>query len=436
MINPTVIAVTIFLIVYAFIITEKIHRSVIAMLGASAILLLGILDTKQAFYHHIDWETITLLIGMMILVGIINTTGVFQYLAVRAAKLAKGQPIRILILLSLLTAGLSAFLDNVTTVLLIVPVTFSITNILKVKSTPFLIAEILASNIGGTATLIGDPPNIMIGSSVKHLTFNDFLINLAPVIIIIMAVISILFYFIYRNQLKADAALIEKLMDMDEKSYIENPSLMKKSIVVLILTIVSFMLHSVIHVDPSTIAISAAAVLLLIGVKEKDIEKVFGYVEWPTIFFFAGLFILVGALQEVGVIKFLATKALAVTGGDLTVASLLILWVSGITSAFIDNIPYVATMIPLIKDMIVGLGLPVDSIQADTLWWSLALGACLGGNGTIIGASANVVVSGIAAREGKGFNFVEFFKIGFPIMIVTLIISHLYIYFRYLIHLS
>ncbi len=436
MISPTIIAVTIFLIVYAFIITEKIHRAVIAMLGASAILLLGILDTKQAFYHHIDWETITLLIGMMILVGIINTTGVFQYLAVRAAKLAKGQPVRILIMLSLLTAVLSAFLDNVTTVLLIVPVTFSITNILKVKSTPYLIAEILASNIGGTATLVGDPPNIMIGSSVKHLTFNDFLINLAPVIIIIMAVISILFYFIYRNQLKADATLIEKLLEMDEKSYIENPSLMKKSIVVLLLTIISFMLHSVIHVDPSTIAISAAAVLLLIGVKEKDIEKVFGYVEWPTIFFFAGLFILVGALQSVGVIKFLATKALAITGGDLTVASLLILWVSGITSAFIDNIPYVATMIPLIKDMIIGLGLPVDNIQADTLWWSLALGACLGGNGTIIGASANVVVSGIAAREGKGFSFVEFFKIGFPIMIVTLIISHLYIYFRYLIQLS
>ncbi|UWE03733.1 ArsB/NhaD family transporter [Laceyella sacchari] len=432
--SPAVIAVTVFLIVYAFIITEKLNRAVVALLGASAVIVLGILDTEKAFHEYIDWETIILLIGMMILVGIINKTGIFQYLAVKTAKLSGGNPVRIMIMLSALTALLSAFLDNVTTVLLIVPVTFSITRMLKVDVIPFLIMEAVASNIGGTATLIGDPPNIIIGSANKHLTFNDFLLNLAPVVIVIMAVVLLLVYLIYRRRMKVDQAMVTELMKLDEKAYITDQKLLIKSLIVLGLTILGFVLHSVIHIEAAVVAMTGATLLLLISVKDEDVEKVFEYVEWPTIFFFAGLFVLVGSLQEVGVIKLLATELLRVTGGDVSVASVLILWVSGIASAFVDNIPFVATMIPLIQDMIAGLGFAIDGRQADALWWSLSLGACLGGNGTIIGASANVVVAGLAAREKHGFSFWQFMKMGMPIMLLSLAISHLYIYLRYLIH--
>jgi Na+/H+ antiporter NhaD/arsenite permease-like protein len=432
--SPTVIAVTVFLIVYAFIITEKLNRAVVALLGASAVIVLGILDTEKAFHEYIDWETIILLIGMMILVGIINKTGIFQYLAVKTAKLSGGNPVRILVMLSALTALLSAFLDNVTTVLLIVPVTFSITRMLKVDAIPFLIMEAVASNIGGTATLIGDPPNIIIGSANKHLTFNDFLLNLAPVVIVIMAVVLFLVYLIYRRRMKVDQAMVNELMKLDEKAYITDQKLLTKSLIVLGLTILGFVLHSVIHIEAAVVAMTGATLLLLISVKDEEVEKVFEYVEWPTIFFFAGLFVLVGSLQEVGVIKLLASELLRVTGGDVSVASVLILWGSGIASAFIDNIPFVATMIPLIQDMIAGLGFAIDGPQADALWWSLSLGACLGGNGTIIGASANVVVAGLAARENQGFSFWQFLKMGMPIMLLSLAISHLYIYLRYLIH--
>ncbi|MFC7440236.1 ArsB/NhaD family transporter [Laceyella putida] len=433
--SPTFIAVTVFLIVYALIISEKVNRAIVALLGASVVIVLGILDTEKAFHRYIDWETIILLVGMMILVGIINKTGIFQYLAVKSAKLTGGSPIRILIMLSALTALISAFLDNVTTVLLFVPVTFSITRILKVDATPFLIMEAIASNIGGTATLIGDPPNIIIGSANEHLTFNDFLLNLAPVVILILIVVLFLVYVVYRRRMKVDQALTAQLMEMDEKSYLTDVALMKKSLVVLALTIVGFVLHSVIHIEPAVIAITGATLLMLISVKEADMEKVFSYIEWQTIFFFAGLFVLVGSLQEVGVIKLLATELLRVTGGDVSVAAVLILWVSGIASAFIDNIPFVATMIPLLQDMIASLGYPVDGVHAEVLWWSLSLGACLGGNGTIIGASANVVVAGLAAREKQGFTFWQFLKVGMPITLISLAISHLYVYLRYLIDL-
>lgn len=433
--SPTFISVAIFLIVYAFIISEKLNRAVVALLGASAVIALGILDAEKAFHQYIDWETIILLVGMMILVGIINQTGIFQYLAVKTAKLSGGSPIRILIMLSVLTALLSAFLDNVTTVLLIVPVTFSITRILQVKATPFLIMEAISSNIGGTATLIGDPPNIIIGSANKHLTFNDFLLHLSPAVILILTVVLFLVYLVYRRQLQADEAMVANLMKLDEKSYIADRLLMKKSLIILGLTILGFVLHSAIHIDAAVIAITGATLLMLIGVKEHEVEKVFDHVEWQTIFFFAGLFVLVGSLQEVGVIKWLATELLRVTGGDISVAAVLILWVSGIASAFIDNIPFVATMIPLIQDMIAGLGFSYDSTQAEVMWWSLSLGACLGGNGTLIGASANVVVAGLAAREKQGFTFWEFMKLGAPITLLSLAISHFYLALRYLIHL-
>ncbi|GMB08998.1 ArsB/NhaD family transporter [Thermolongibacillus altinsuensis] len=426
------LAIAIFLGAYAIIISEKVNRAIIALLGAALMIIFGIVDLHKAYTHHIEWGTITLLIGMMILVGITSKSGFFQYVAVKAAKMAKGNPINILVILSLLTAFLSAFLDNVTTVLLIVPVTFSITRMLHVNPVPFLISEVLFSNIGGTATLIGDPPNIMIGSANKHLDFNDFLINLAPVILVIMAVTIGILYFIYRKQLKADAKLIEQLMKLDEKQYIKDAVLLKKSVSVLGLTILGFILHSLIHVDAAVIAMTGAIILMLIGVKEHDLEDVFASVEWVTIFFFAGLFTLVGGLVDIGLIKSLAEKALEVTGGDIAVASYLILWVSGVASATIDNIPFVATMIPLIQDMAVGMGLSPDSPQIDVLWWSLALGACLGGNGTLIGASANVIVAGMASREGHGFSYFDFLKIGAPLTFIALLISHAYIFIRYL----
>jgi Na+/H+ antiporter NhaD/arsenite permease-like protein len=426
------LAIGIFLVTYAIIISEKINRAVIALLGAAFMIAFGIVDLHKAYTHHIEWGTITLLIGMMILVSITSKSGFFQYVAIKAAKMAKGNPINILVILSLLTATLSAFLDNVTTVLLIVPVTFSITRILRVNPVPYLISEVLFSNIGGTATLIGDPPNIMIGSANKHLDFNDFLFNLTPVIIVIMLVTVAILYFIYRNQLKSDQKLIEQLMQINEQEYIKDAALLKKSVTVLGLTILGFILHSVIHLDAAVIAMTGAVILMLIGVKEHELEDVLASVEWVTIFFFAGLFTLVGGLVDIGLIKSLAERALAVTGGDISVASYLILWVSGIASATIDNIPFVATMIPLIQDMAVGMGLSPDSPQIDVLWWSLALGACLGGNGTLIGASANVIVAGMASREGHGFSYFDFLKIGAPLTLIALLISHAYIWIRYL----
>jgi len=428
------LAVIIFLVTYAFIIAEKINRAIVALLGAILMVAFKIVDLESAYTHHIDWGTITLLIGMMILVGITSKTGVFQFAALKSAKFAKGDPIKILIVLSLLTAFASAFLDNVTTVLLIVPVTFSITRLLGVNPVPFLISEVLFSNIGGTATLIGDPPNIMIGNAVKHLTFNQFLFNLAPVVVVIILVTLVLLYFMFRRQLNVDESQKQKLMALNEKEYIKDPVLMKKSLIVLGLTILGFMLHSVVHLEPAVVAIAGATILMLIGVKEHDLEEVFHSVEWVTIFFFAGLFTLVGGLVDAGIIKSLAEQALELTNGHIPTAAILILWVSGVASAFIDNIPFVATMIPLIQDMAVGMGYSIDSPEINALWWSLSLGACLGGNGTLIGASANVIVAGMAAREGNGFSYMDFLKIGGPLTLVALAIAHVYIYFRYLVH--
>ncbi|HHZ5402977.1 ArsB/NhaD family transporter [Bacillus cereus] len=425
-------AIAVFLVTYGFIISEKLNRAVIALFGAAIMIIFGIVDLHAAFTSHIQWETITLLIGMMILVHITSQSGVFEFVAIKAAKAAGGKPIRILLLLSLLTAVGSAFLDNVTTVLLIVPVTLSITRILKVNPVPYFLSEVLFSNIGGTATLIGDPPNIMIGSANKHLDFNAFLLNLAPIVIIISIVTLGIIYFMYRNKLKTTTEQINILMGLNEKDYIKDHSLLLKSISVLGLTILGFILHSIIHVDAAVIAMTGATLLMLIGVKDHDIEDVFAHVEWVTIFFFAGLFVLVGGLIDIGLISSLAKEVIDVTNGDIGFAAILILWVSGIASATIDNIPFVATMIPLIQDLATGLGLSVDSPQIEVLWWALSLGACLGGNGTLIGASANVVVAGIAKREGHEFSYMDFLKIGFPLTIIALLLSHAYIYLRYL----
>lgn len=420
--SATAIPITIFLVIYGIIISEKINRTAISLFGAIVMIILGILNQEQAI-EHIDFNTIGLLVGMMIIVNILKRTGVFEYLAIRAAKKAKGDPWKILVLFAIITALSSAFLDNVTTILLIVPVTLVITDTLDTNPIPFMFTEILIANIGGTATLIGDPPNIMIGSA-TGLGFVDFIVNLAPVVIVISVATLFLLKLIYKDFLKATDENKQKIMKMDETITIKDTLLLKKSLIVLFITILGFMVHSQFHLESATIALGGAALLLVIS--KIDPEEILFEVEWTTIFFFMGLFILVGSLVEVGVIDNLAKKMLELTKGNLFVTTLTILWVSAIASAFLDNIPFVATMIPLIKAMTAS-----GQLDANPLWWALALGACLGGNGTIIGASANVIVTGIMAREGRPVSFMSFMRIGFPMMIVSIIISTIYLILFY-----
>lgn len=421
-----IIATSIFLITYAVIISERIHRTVAALVGAALVVLTGIIDPERAL-EAIDFNTIGLLVGMMIIVGITRHTGVFEFIAIKAAKLSKGEPLKIIAALSLVTAVLSALLDNVTTVLLIVPVTFAITRQLKITPLPFLIAEIIASNIGGTATLIGDPPNIMIGSA-TGLGFMDFVFNLTPVILIIYVVTVPLLQFIYRGQLSAQEELQANVMLLDEREELKDPVLLRKSLLVLALTILGFVLHQYVHLESSVIALSGATLLLLIS--REDPEQALQIVEWPVIFFFIGLFVLVGSLEEVGVIESVARWALEVTGGNMLPTGILVLWLSAVASSFVDNIPFVATMIPLIQDM----GRLGGIADLNFLWWSLSLGACLGGNGTIIGASANVVVIGMAEKRGQYIGFMDFFKIAFPLMLLSIVISTAYLFFWYVFH--
>lgn len=414
-----------FLVAYAFIVSEKIHRTIVAMIGGILVVVMGITNQETAL-HHIDFNTLGLLIGMMIIVGITAETGLFNYIAVWAAKKAGGHPVRILIALCLVTAVGSAFLDNVTTVLLMVPVTFSITRQLKVTPIPYFITQILACNIGGTATLIGDPPNIMIGSAVKELTFMSFIENLSFISVVILLVMMPFFVMLYRKQIQTTEELRKRMMDMDEKAEIRNPALLKKSLIALVLTILGFFIHQLVHLESATVALSGAFLLLLLS-GEHYLEKAFERVEWTTIFFFVGLFVLVSGLVETGVIARLAEYAVGVTGGDVTKASILILWLSAIASAFLDNIPFVATMIPMIQEMgTMGVA------DLEPLWWSLALGACLGGNGTLIGASANLIVAGMSAKEGHPISFMTFFKVAFPLMLLSVAIANVYIYVRYL----
>ncbi|PLT28785.1 ArsB/NhaD family transporter [Peribacillus deserti] len=423
--NQALIAVTIFLITYAIIITEKIHRTIVALIGGLLLIMFGVMDQESAV-HHIDFNTIGLLIGMMIIVSITAETGIFKYLAIKTAKLAKADPVKILIALAILTAVASALLDNVTTVLLVVPVTLSITSKLNVNPMPYLISQIMASNIGGTATMIGDPPNIMIGSAVKELTFLAFIDNLAAISFFILFVTVGIFALIYRKRLKTTESLKAELMKSNERKELKDQLLLKKCLFIIGLTILGFFLHQFIHIETATIALFGAFLLLLLT-GEDHLESSLERVEWTTLFFFIGLFVIVGGLVDTGIIKSIAKGAIELTKGDVAAASMLILWVSAIASAFIDNIPFVATMIPLIKDM---GAMGIDNLEP--IWWSLALGACLGGNGTLIGASANLVVAGLAAKKGHNISFMKYLLIGFPLMLVSIVISTLYIYLRYL----
>ncbi len=427
MLSSTTVAIVIFVAAYALIISERVHRTIVGIVGAMLMIICGIL-TQDTAITHIDFNTLGLLIGMMCIVNITSETGLFNFLAIWAAKKVKAQPVALLVALSFITMICSALLDNVTTVLLTVPITFSITSQLKVDVKPFLIAQILASNIGGTATLIGDPPNIMIGSAVG-LSFMDFIVNNTAICILIYIVTVALLILLYNKKLHTTEELKAQVMKLDAVSEITDKPLMVKCLAVIFFTMLLFVLHSTLHLETATAALTGAGILLLITYtrNESMIAKIFSKVEWTAIFFFAGLFVLVGGLVETGVIRMLAEEAIKITNGSVPATAMLILWMSAFASAFIDNIPFVATLIPLIKDM-GAMGLT----NLDPMWWSLSLGACLGGNGTLIGASANVVVASMAAQRGNPISFIGYMKIALPMMIISIIISSVYVYLRYL----
>ncbi len=418
-----IIAVGIFSITYALIMTETLNRTVIAFFGAMLMMVLNVEAQEQAV-HHIDVNTIGLLIGMMIIVNILKRTGVFQYVALSSAKIAKGDPWTIMLLLSIITAISSALLDNVTTILLIIPVTLVITESMQLNPIPFVIVETIMSNLGGTATLIGDPPNIMIGSAVG-LSFMDFILNLAPIVLIIFVITLLIFKIVFRKSLYATTEQRQIVMSMDPSKSITDKKLLIKGIIVMIITVAGFMLHSVVGMESATVALFGASLYLLIS--QIDPEEILLEIEWPTIFFFMALFILVGALEDVGLIGLLSQKMIDLTQGDVGITTVVILFGSAIASAFLDNIPFVATMIPLLQDFGLQTGQDIS-----VLWWALALGACLGGNGTLVGASANVIASGFLEKSGKKLSFIRYLKYGFPIMIISIVISYVYILIRYL----
>ena len=424
----TGIAIAVFVVAYLLIATEKVHKTAAALGGAGVVLGLGVVGSADTFYSHdngIDWDVIFLLLGMMIIVGVLRRTGVFEYSAIWAAKRARGSPLRIMVLLVLITAVASAFLDNVTTVLLIAPVTLLVCDRLDINPVPFLIAEVFASNIGGAATLIGDPPNIIVGSR-AGLTFNDFLAHLTPIVVIEIAVFTLILRWLFRDSFTVDPERAAGVMELNEREAISNPRLLLTCGAVLLVVFAAFVTHSLHHVAPSVVALlGAGALVLLSGSKPQDY---LASVEWDTLLFFAGLFVMVGALVKTGVIANLAELATEATGGDALTAVLLVLVVSALLSGVIDNIPYVATMSPLVADLAAGIH---DPTHTDALWWSLVLGADFGGNMTAIGASANVVVLGIALRNGTPISFWEFTRKGVVVTAVTIAVAAPYLWLRY-----
>ncbi len=431
-------ATLIFFLSYVVIMTEKVHKTVVAIVGAGLVLILKILDQHEAFHIEelgVDWNVIFLLISMMIIINLMRPTGIFEYIAIKSAKWGKGDPFRILAIFAIVTAVLSAFLDNVTTVLLITPVTLLIAEALEVEPEPYLISCALASNIGGTATLIGDPPNIMIASKAQ-LNFMDFILHLTPIVIIIMFFYIFAIWLIWGRKLRTREELKRRIMEMKEREAIKDPLMLKKSLFVLSLVLLGFVFHGLLHYPPATIALFGAGLLLLLS-NTHEPHHILAEVEWPTIFFFIGLFIIVGAVVKVGFIKLMSLKILELTQGDLFLTSMVIMWFSAFASAIVDNIPYVATMNPLIIDMARELWPNLSGIQLlqhpqlMPVWWSLALGACLGGNGSAIGASANVIVVGISEKAGRKITFLRFMLYGMPIMIMTVILSTIYVWLRY-----
>ncbi|SFF52659.1 possible tyrosine transporter P-protein [Halobacillus alkaliphilus] len=426
----TLLALLIFVASYVLIMTEKWNRALVALAGGVLLLVTKVYEWEEAF-GFIDWETVALLFSMMVLVSITKKTGVFTYMAIRLAQMVKGRPIPLLAVSAIFTAVGSAFLDNVTTVLLFVPVLLTLIDRLQLPAFPYLLVTIFSSNIGGTATLIGDPPNIMIGQAVEHFSFLSFIYHLGPVVLVIFGSVLTILLLIFRKQLIYNPELAAALLEMDAREHLKVSRLLFQSVSVLILTIMGFMMHPFVHMDITTIAVSGALLLLFLTDKELDVEHVFQEVEWVTLFFFMGLFMLVGGLETVGVIDELARMMVWVSGGDLPITSMVMLWSAGLLSGVVDNIPFVAAMIPVVQEL-QGYGM----MNVDPIWWSLALGACLGGNGTLVGASANVVVAGIAASHRQPIPFLKFSIYGIPVLILSLLIASIYVYFRYLLPFS
>ncbi|MCB9949071.1 MAG: ArsB/NhaD family transporter [Rhodospirillaceae bacterium] len=431
---PIWVATALLVATYAAVISEAVNRAVVALLGAGLMIALGVLTQEQAV-AGVDFNTIGLLVGMMVIVAVSRRTGMFEYLAIWSAKRVRANPAAIMVMLQVVTAVVSALLDNVTTVLLVVPVTLVICERLGVKPYPLLVAQVFAANIGGTATLIGDPPNILIGSRVG-LSFNDFLVNLAPAVIVIQLAAAGLFHLIWGRRFTATPQARAKVMAFDARSAIVDRPLLVKSLAVLALVITGFVLAPRLGLEPATIALLGAGGLLLLSClgrpaaeQTKTVTRSFEEVEWITIFFFVGLFIVIAGVESTGLLAMLADRLLAATGGDLQVTAIAILWASAILSSIVDNIPFVATMIPLVKEMAPSFGGPEGLMP---LWWALSMGACLGGNGTIIGASANLTVAGLAERAGIRFAFAAYMKIAFPLMLVTVLLATVYLTLRYL----
>jgi len=416
-----IIALAIFVAVIGVIVSEKLHRAACALIGAMLLILIGILEPKEAL-GFIDFNTIGVLIGMMMFVAVVKNSGIFEYLAVKAARIAKGNPWRIMVYFMIITAVLSAFLDNVTTVLLIGPMTFSICKTLELNPIPFLMTQIISSNVGGTATLIGDPPNIMLGSA-ADITFLQFILYDGPIVVIVMIATILGFRLLYHKGLTVTPEKMELIMQMDEKKEIRDQVLFYKSIVMICLVALAFILHDNLGLKTSVIALSCAALMIMIG--GQDVEETVHDVEWPTIVFFAFLFIVVGGLEKVGIIHMMAEGMINATGSHYVILMIVILWVSALCSAVLDNIPFVATLIPLIQTM------AAEGIDVWPLWWAVSIGACFGGNGTIIGASANVVLTGIAGRRGYPITFIDFLKIGGPMMIMSIVLATIYLLIRF-----
>ncbi|WP_334098373.1 ArsB/NhaD family transporter [Gordonibacter pamelaeae] len=416
-----IVSIAVFVVVMFAIMTEKLHRSLAAIVGAMLVLALHVLPFDAAM-EHIDFNTLGVLLGMMLFVSVVKLSGMFEFLAIKAARLAKGEPWKVMLLFVLLTAVLSAFLDNVTTVLLIGPMTLTVCKLLDVNPIPFFMTEILASNIGGTATLIGDPPNIMIGSAAGF-TFFDFILYDAPAVVVILAAVLVVFYFLYGRKMQVNEEHRARIMELDEHAMIKNKRLLKQSYIMIGLVVVGFMAHGALGLESSVIALGAAGIIMLIS--GESIEEALANVEWTTLAFFAGLFVIVGAMAETGVIEMLAHALIDATGGNVFVTMLVLLIGSAVISSFLDNIPFVATMIPIL------LAMESSGMDVTPLWWAVSLGACLGGNGTLIGASANVVLSDISKKNGHEITFVQFLKTGFPIMLLTVAIAGLYLVVRF-----
>jgi Na+/H+ antiporter NhaD/arsenite permease-like protein len=423
----TIAAVTVFLIAYAFIATEKINRVAVVCAGAALMLIIGATNADAAFYSHetgIDWNVIFLLLGMMIIVGVIHKTGLFEFLAIKAIQLAKGRPRQAFVYLLMLVAFCSALLDNVTTIMLAVPMTIMVAKYLKVHPVPFILAEVFISNIGGAATLIGDPPNIIIASK-ADLDFNSFLIHMAPMVLVVLAVIIPMLVLMFNKELRNNAEDRKNVMTLDANSFIQDKALLIKSLVVLTLVIVAFVLHSLLHLEPSVIAMVGAGILVLISnLKPKEFAR---DVEWGTLVFFAALFIMVGALVNVGALKMVADAIGAFVGNDGALAAGAIVLVSALASGVVDNIPYVTSMAPVVQQ----LNDTITTISNDGLWWALAFGADFGGNMTIVGASANVVAVGLAYASGYKITFWQFAKYGIPVTVVSTAMALPYVLIRY-----